>query len=205
MKINYIILISIIFCSACASKYYPVYKNAEPAKNDVVTEGISLSYCQVKLNDEGGYAKEARKNDLQFIHVRLVNNRDSTIILNRNNFDVYVDYSPVTLLVKNKVRKKLKQRPGYHFLWLLTVPGSVGYYNGKATVSSLGVGIGAAGATFGIYNYIRGRKANKTFYEDFMAGCLLSQTVPKGSIAEGWLCIEHKGALKNLMIKFDDQ
>jgi len=198
-----IVLVIIIFCTSCASKYYPVY-NDVTLKNNPATKGkVSINYSKATLYDEGSYANKAARKDLHFIYVKVSNNTDSIVYLNKDQFGVYVDYSSIDPMLARDVKRKIKQRPGYYFFWCHTALFGVNYGNGLTVSNFSGIGVGATGVTFGIYNYVVGRKANKQFYEEFMSQSVLNKEIPAREVVEGWICISYEGELKNLMIKLD--
>jgi len=194
-----------MLCSACARDYYPVYEEVTFDECQINSESIDLEYALTKLNDEGAYTRKARGKNLHFIQVKLTNNSDCDLYISRNKLNVYTDYSLTPLLGKEQVQHKLKQRPGYYLFWLLMAFSSANYYRDEVVINPYGAGLGALGSSFGIYNYVKGRKANKALYQNFMPRSLLTQSVPPGKTAEGWICLTSKKPLENIMIKFNDK
>ncbi|MFP4096463.1 MAG: hypothetical protein ACLFUB_18420 [Cyclobacteriaceae bacterium] len=182
----------LLFLCSCASRYVAPFSSPSINTSEVEDGQIKLFYEAAELNDKGNYAKNARQKDLHFVQVIVINKSSEDILLTMDNIQAFTEYQPIEVVSPSEVKKKLKQKRGWYFLYL--IPG--------AYLTTEGFTYRPVLAPVGIYNFIRATNANKKLNDNFMGDSLIGKEVRSGEKAEGWICIQRKEGLDNVLLRY---
>jgi len=204
MKFNCLaLLVATVFLSSCASTYYAsnpgafTYKTA--IKNDKDRVEYYFIFDVLKKMDLKKYANKERRKKVNMVAVKMVNNSDSTITLDRSHFSVISDNNKIKLYTPEEFYQFIKQKKGFYFFWVLFNPSyttttspSPYYSNGYAYVSppqvkyhSIPIGIPLA-----LYNFFRAKAANKKLRADLKKNYLIGKSIPPGGVAYGYIYMQ---------------
>ncbi|OZC01858.1 hypothetical protein BSZ36_01950 [Rubricoccus marinus] len=147
-------------------------------------DGLAFSYLYDA--QPGYYGKKARKRGVNIVAVRVVNQTEAPVTLDRNSLRVKYGANPVTPVRGQMVADVVNQPVWTHLLWgLLNVTVTE---NDEVTLF-LPVGLGIAGASILTASRANG-KAERVLVEDELFGL----TIPPGGTADGLIYLNELGS-----------
>lgn len=178
----------LVWISGCASVYHPIEPLIVSYQAPEYTDSIGFSYRYELLREVGNrkYARKEEKAGIRVVAVQIANNSSKKIKLGEN-LSLYAGEDTVQFITPHEVRKKLKQRIGFYFLYL-----APSFYNPSVTngaseqVVPLGIIVGP-GLTF--LNIFIAASSNSNLEKELELYNMQNVVIEPGESAKGLVSI----------------
>jgi len=179
------LFIAVLFCG-CANSYKSITPNTITYQNEQKNNGLAFSYQYnvLDLNNNSRNAKKELKQNIYLLAVKLVNDSQKSIFIDKDVLFKVKDSIIVPLEV-NILHKKLKQNQWSHLLLgLIALPGVQTTCTKGQCSSRLLIPI-PIGMPFGITNMIIASKANFKFKKELKKFNIINKEIKPGEQVYG--------------------
>lgn len=178
------LLVIVLIIDSCAVSYHPL---RPPVLNYSATDsenGIELAYKYDVLRARGNtrYAKHADKAGLKVVSVRLINQSDSSYIINRD-LQFYSGLKQCVLLSPDEVKRLAGQSPATHLFYLFLIPTNLYIKHGSET-ETFPIGL-ILGPGLAIGNMLYASHANDNMLNELIYYDLNHKEIKKGETVYG--------------------
>jgi hypothetical protein len=158
-----IVTITPLLLFSCASSYKTIEPETQEFSHKIETEKLTVEYNPeiLKLTNNKKFQKRVDKRDIGFAFAKFSNKSDDTLNLSKDVI-FKTQRGSSTILTKEEIYNKIKQRPWTYYLALL----SAGFSFGSEGSSGF-IGINALGLIYAIPNSIIASVANKKMRKEF--------------------------------------
>ncbi len=185
------IALTLVF-TGCATNYKPIYpKNVKYNATDV-HDGIDFAYRYGILKERGNnrYAKKEYKKNIKIIAIRITNNTDSIINVERN-IEFYSGQNKVFPMLPLVIKNQLRQIVPSYFPYALFTFMNFYVTNGNSVkVYPIGLVLGPA---LSIGNIATAATANKRMLDELNMYNVLNKNIQKGETVYGIIGIREMG------------
>ncbi len=181
----FIVFISLLICSSCATSYTPIYPSEINHGSSVLKDKVLLEYKYNVLKKN--YFKKAYRNGIKIVSVKITNLSKQDLIFGDNIVLTNTDGTEVEIMDNYLAYKYLRQDAETNLLFLLLTPLKLFISSGvNQKVFPIGyvVGPGLSLLNFGV-----GQNANIKFKTQMLEHNINQYTIPKGETIYGLVAI----------------
>lgn len=178
------LLLIVLFISSCASTYKSPTVESLTYDSHYEEEGVSLGYRYDFLKSI--YKHRSLRRDIQVAAISISNTSTSDLVFGEDLILTFENGTPIPLLEKDHVFKKLRQRSETHLIYLIFTPMVV-----PQTGETIRIGY-ALGPGLAFGNMIWAGRANSKFKADLAKYDLTNVVIKQGETRYGLIAFKNE-------------